>query len=193
MRSDTIEKFVSVGQFIPPNGIGYAYIKQTDNKGNLLWKKTMSERKSSFASLIITKKNEIVACGDAYAEPTVERPRGCLVKFDENGNQIWSTTFSHHTDPKFDEYLYDIVELKDGSYIVVGSSRGTDARGRITQDAWMARIDSNGCISPTQCPPLSVNKKQTDIKTNIEAFPNPAKESITLQHKLNGVLTNKEK
>ena len=68
-----------------------------------------------------------------------------IVKIDNNGNKIWDKTYGGSSDDE----LSDIIQLSDGSFILVGTSSsgiGGDKTesSRGGADYWIVKIDNNG-------------------------------------------------
>ncbi len=96
-------------------------------------------------------------------------PIGMLIKTDSAGNQQWLRTYYANTG--FDNYVYDLKATSDNGFLLTGSG------GIASQDAWVVKVDSNGC-EIVNCN-VGINEFQvSDFKLNV--YPNPATSEINI-------------
>lgn len=113
--------------------------------------------------------------------PNSSVARGWIVRMDKNSNVIWSREVTRDSTRDMDEYLYNVVSLKDGSFVAAGASQGQDTLGRWTQDGWLIRFDRNGCVEPG-CS-LGIAKEPNLVNNQFRVYPNPSQGIIHLSAK----------
>lgn len=184
-------QFVNAGSVVPIHqttpysfyGNGSGYINKVGGTGELIWEKRVGiyNVADGFFDVINVSNNDILACGSVFiADSSVAH--GWIVRFDNNGNIKWNHQVGRYPPERHHEYLYNIVALKDGSFVAGGSSAGYDANGNLTQDGWLLRVDSNGCPS-SDCN-LGINFNKNDSKLSLSVYPNPTTGIINIQSKV---------
>jgi hypothetical protein len=185
---EATESYFNVGlSTFGPNQDGKAFINKIDADGNELWHKYIAMDNTShnfYAVANATNNDNITATGCSYYNPNHPGtpPKGWLVRMDKDGNEQWNRLYSALPagNEDYDQYLYSIAALPDGGFVAAGSSWGQDANGHWTQDGWVIRVDSNGCISPQDCG-LDVGVQHVALNTNsITLFPNPVKNELKI-------------
>ncbi len=73
-----------------------------------------------------------------------------IVKYDADYNVVWSKTYGGS---KLD-YVQDIIQSKDGGYLVIGATKSSD--GDVTlfhgdQDIWLCKLDADGNLIWNKC------------------------------------------
>jgi len=120
-------------------GVGLAdfYVVRTDANGDSLWGRTFGGEATEWASAVIqTSDDDILAAG-----VTVSFGAGSediwVVKISGDGDSLWSHTYGgDETD-----YVWSIIEVSDGGYLLAGS---TGSFGAGLEDMWLVRIDEDG-------------------------------------------------
>lgn len=175
------EYYFTFGQVAVTNDVAVGFINKIDADGGQIWYRqiTFANKTDGLFDAAATDNGAIVACGTSY--PGDENyTRGWLVNLDKDGNERWQKLHTAHPRPGDQEYLYNIVRLPDGSFVAGGSSWGQDENARWTQDGWLLRVDSNGCVTPN----CSGDVRIRDIPgtdDGITLFPNPSKGTFFLQ------------
>lgn len=108
------------------------WIIKTDKEGNEKWNKPFGALAAEEAfALIETKDGNYVAAGfqevwDKEAQSVSDKGFDVyLVKFDAQGNKIWERA----NGGKNEQRGFDIKETEDGSFIIVGLSKGSSKKG----------------------------------------------------------------
>jgi hypothetical protein len=102
--------------------------------------------------------------------------KGVILKLSSNGDSLWARTLYYGSFYE-ETQLHDIVLTKDGGFFVVGHYF-TNIDG---EKAWIAKLDSFGCDTPG-CHTVGIQHIQLS-NTELQIFPNPTTESLTLQTK----------
>lgn len=102
---------------------------------------------------------------------------------------FWDSLECSATYKQTDEHFKDIIELPNGDLIMGGSTLSTyqhepfsSDRWSTRRDAWLVRVDTNGCYG-VPCGTIQ-DVGVIDTKNNIfnlEIFPNPATQSLNIQ------------
>lgn len=114
--------FVAVGS----NSRNYsdALIVKFDSNLNVIWENTYTGTKyERYSSVIETSDGNIVAVGTAdQINGNTQPAKGLIVKYDKNGNQLWTNTIGGTSYDVFNS----IVETSDNCYAVVGTFKSKD-------------------------------------------------------------------
>jgi len=70
------------------------------------------------------------------------------------------------------------VQNEDGGFTVCGSVQGPNIPG--SWDAWLMRLDSNGCIDEF-CTPVGIEEESFDREEALNVYPNPANDFINFE------------
>ena len=148
------------------------YIVRIDTSNNKIWEITLGT--SSTATIINQMKQlsdgNFLAVGnvaDTMLDPTNPFQAGWIIKFDQHGHVIWQ----HQYYNSFDfNYLYDFVELDNGDIVACGQCVDHSLPSH-SQQAWLIRIDSNGCVSAGSCTSAIHDVKN---EMGVIVYPNPA-------------------
>lgn len=93
--------------------------------------------------------------------------------YDKEVNRLWAHNYYHRFDG--DHYPSDVIRTSDGGYLFSGVTNSTGPQN--TQNAWLLKVDSNGCIDPLNCSPLNSPDWTMDEKP-MQAYPNPTTSEI---------------
>ena len=130
------------------------WLVKTDASGSLLWQKSFGFKgRDEGIALIQTKDSGFLLVGvidvtasEGQGNTTAKRHAGgdyWAVKLSVDGTLEWSQYFGG----TFTDTAYDIVEMGEGGYIIVGSSDSTDVDitdNKGSYDYWIVRISENG-------------------------------------------------
>jgi hypothetical protein len=129
------------------------WIIKANRNGKIQWEKTFGgDWEDNFKSIIQTNDGGYALIGESSSGISGEKTDYCrgstdywLVKLDTLGNIQWDKTYGGSGT----EFIDDIVQATDGSYILAGSSdsyasgeKTEDTRG--SYDMWVVKIDVNG-------------------------------------------------
>ncbi|MFC1654380.1 PQQ-binding-like beta-propeller repeat protein [Myxococcota bacterium] len=121
---------------IKSSGGGYVLVGRFDGSlgvmkisfvGEIVWKRTFNV--GNFNRIQQTLDDGYILVGDS----------GRVLKMDVNGEALWSKTYrGNGTD-----WLYDVLQNADGSYLICGS---TNSFGAGEYDAWIIKLDDEGVV-----------------------------------------------
>ena len=104
----------------------------------------------------------------------------------ETGNIEWYQLYKHYSRYNEIQNLYKV----DNGFLMCGNAvnqnrmKEFDSTGIIESDAWLLKVDTNGCIIPN-CKPYVYSGIQHVLHDNamVEVYPNPIKEFFTISFK----------
>lgn len=114
------------------------WIVRTDYKGEVIWEKNYGDYYVDELEVIkTTSDNAYIAIGTSTMFGN--SGEGWVIKLDDNGEIIWNKGFHPQLSTGWD-FLYDIIELADGSYVAVGFGNSASTQ------AWIIKLSSSGEI-----------------------------------------------
>ena len=156
-----------------------SYMMKIDTNFNILWRHIFnSPAFNEIAKPIELIDGSIVQGG--IAGDVHSNSFGWLTKLDSSGNLLWEHYYSFDSDSSWNGF-YDIQQVWDGGFIMSGTTDALYGSAQ-NQDAWLVRVDSNGCLVPgcfTAVPPIEV---EPTLSWNI--FPNPAASETEIAYNL---------
>ena len=134
-------------------GNGDYWVVKMDKNGVIQWDKTIGGNGfDEFKSVIQTSDGGYAFIGSSNSNISFEKSensRGSsdywLVKLDSTGNIQWDKTIGGSGD----DYAEEIIQTKDGGYILAGSSNSNmsgekSANSRGGMDVWIVKLDKHG-------------------------------------------------
>jgi hypothetical protein len=99
-----------------------------------------------------------------------------LHKCDLAGELMWRR--GYQTNSQIDHYFYDVKRTLDGGYIMAGTAFDSLL---VSQDAWLVKVDSFGCLVPGCQVFDGLGEQFTDLADVLSVYPNPVAAGMTLQ------------
>ncbi len=154
-------------------------LTKISNEGNIIWNKFLGDKElwSRPTNLRIDSLGGYIISGKTADNYYPDEPfdMGFMLRTDSEGDSLWYRKYAVLWDKSSRNYLYDAIPTSDGGFLGAGYClpAGEDTG---TQDAWVIKLDSLGCTSPTDC---WVGQEEvvwvtTEISTQIKIYPNPA-------------------
>jgi len=114
---------------------GYdTYLIKTDKTGHLLWEKTIDFDEWNFMySLTKTSDSNYVCAGEIHNSQTGFTD-GLILKFDQNGDTLWSKTYSNGKNNRFNA----VMESSTGDLVFTGMTEFN------SEEVWIIKTDSEG-------------------------------------------------
>ncbi len=107
--------------------------------------------------------------------------KGLLLRTSSAGDSLWMREYVY-----YDELVtngkgafYDVQPTPDGGFIAVGVALGIP--GQYTQDVWVVKTDSMGCIEPGCHVITGVETQITNLKDVLRVWPNPVAAGSVVQ------------
>jgi hypothetical protein len=98
-----------------------------------------------------------------------------ILKTTANGDSLWMKRYSRDD---ANIYASDWLQNEDGGFTVCGSVNGPNIPGY--WDAWLMRVDSNGCIDEF-CTPVGIKEESFEWEDALSVYPNPANDFINFE------------
>jgi hypothetical protein len=147
-------------------------LRKTNSNGTIIWERTYINTNAYVAS---TNSLYISQNGFLYLTTTStfsSVSSGVLWCFSPTGDSLWSAQYTSTSG--LDAYFYDLSPFPGGGFLMSGFA---DTPNQYN-NAWLVRVDSNGCLVPG-CP-NSVEELELDEDMRIMISPNPANDLIHL-------------
>ncbi|HTE34715.1 MAG TPA: T9SS type A sorting domain-containing protein [Chryseolinea sp.] len=133
--------FIFLSSNFVPNYLGYTFTR-TNKMGDTLFTKRYVYTDRSFSvsvfshSLVLMQDGNYLACGSAV--DTNNDNDGYIIKFDSNGDTLWTKRFGGAGD----DFMNSLYEDSDGNFWVCGS---TTSQGNGLSDFWLVKMDTD-CV-----------------------------------------------
>jgi hypothetical protein len=166
----------------PNTPLSRASISKVDFNGNLLWLKEFGSysHNHSFLSVYELTDSSLICAG--VRDDSIYN-FGLLVKTNPSGDSIFSATYEN--DPNGinnQNTLFDVIPTDNGDLIAAGEVVGIPPHVPFRQDAWVIRVDSNGCIL-ANC--LVGNESLKPKAKSLKIYPNPTSGLINIESEEN--------
>ena len=92
---------------------------------------------------------------------------GMLSRLDSTGTLLWKRYYQTTNLPN---YTYDVRRTLDGGFILAGTAFDS---ALVSQDAWLVKVDSFGCLVPGCQVFDAVLEQVTDLRDALRVWPNP--------------------
>ncbi|KAA3651205.1 MAG: T9SS C-terminal target domain-containing protein [Bacteroidetes bacterium] len=162
------------------NGFGKASLLKIDSSGNLMWHKEYGfiSNNHSFQRVLELPDSSLIAVG-RRKESTSPVIKGLMVHTDKNGDSLFVATYENNPNGVDSQnYLWDVVLMDDGGFMAAGEVIALPPALPYKQDAWVIRVDSNGCII-SNC--LVGEKSLEFSKKTIDLYPNPSTGIVNIE------------
>ena len=172
-------KIILVGTYntmLDGSGISKGCIMFVDTSGNKILNKSYAESNNSEFTSVIYSSNKYFLCGvNAHPDPN-NRTQGWLLMINSNADFIYQRLYNPNI--TWTEQVYNINKTSDGFLL---SGYGFNPNDSVnTQDAWLLKVDSFGCITPG-CQLVGIDNIPFS-REEIKIYPNPASYIIQFDH-----------
>jgi hypothetical protein len=167
------------------DAINPRFLARLDSNFNFKWRTVFnaSETKDIYSKKRISDYG-IVLVGFKHDNNTVF-PVGWIAKIDSSGNKLWEHFYTHDNNTITYNYFSDFQETFDHGFIVCGTTWGGQS-----QDSWIVKLDSNGCLDTT----CGFNTGTVEVfypNSSLDIFPNPSTDKVTINYYLTQGKTGK--
>ncbi len=177
--------------YAPSYAASRAYIAKLDSSnGSLIWEQEYGPS-NPYTILYAGKEcmnDDLIGAGSTYVSQAPNNEMGLLLRTTSTGDSLWMFTY-HYQDSMITNgqgRFYDVLPTADGGFIAAGVARnpvgGPYPQG-YSQDTWVVKVDSMGCIIPG-CNSVGIEEQATNLLGALTIFPNPASEQTTLRLEL---------
>lgn len=157
---------------VAPNDISRIALLALDPDGSVQWQRLYGPQRNTALFVVqeVTPDLDLIACGFAYVG---SQPRGLLLRTTATGDSLWMREYDYYdaevTNGK--GAFYDVQPTPDGGFIAVGVALAV--AGQYTQDVWVVKTDSMGCIEPGCHLITGMESQITNLKDALRVWPNP--------------------
>lgn len=146
------------------------WVVKIDTNGEIIWQQTYDVGKVDFfTSMEENKDGSLLLAGYAQSETLGTQKKDkegindyVVIKTDANGEELWRESVGSGGE----DILRKAIEVRDGGYLLAGTSKGSPSRNRYTgigkNDFWVVKLQDKD--------------KKKEEKSMIEAFPNPTRQ-----------------
>jgi hypothetical protein len=164
------------------------WIQKLDAQGDSLWSwksttQVVDGIEDFINDIIELEDGSLVACGQERIINPIDsllpyKGHGMLLKFSADGDSIWQHHYYHPeaSNPYASHFLYRIQPTHDGGYVAAGYFAEADTG---TQDSWVIKVDSNGCLTPN-CLVTALPRVKRENHPEIKVYPNPAHDALNV-------------
>jgi hypothetical protein len=165
------------------------YAIRLNPQGDTLWTRAYIPKGNSFENgfrtIIELPDGNFMAAGLTYyvdVPNMISQRRGLVMKLKSNGDTLWFKTYTMLSGNTSGHEIKDIRPTNDGGFICGGvvypSFPDTG-----TQDMWLMKIDSNGCVDTSNCVIITSIESHTQLEEEqytLKAYPNPFVYQLTI-------------
>lgn len=159
-----------------------------NENGDTIWTKKIGTKTQDFSPFNARQlpNYDFIICGvnrlphyDSGGVLVSEQLQGFLCRTDSSGNVKWFNNYKANSsvDTTTDNYLFDVTQTSDGSFVAVGWVSPVDGS---TQDVWVIKVDSMGCIIGG-CNSTTGIDQEIDNNIDFNIYPNPANDFIDVE------------
>lgn len=162
-----------------------SFISLLDSNGAVKWRKIFGDNSRQGIWSFVEENGFVTIVGVRRSEE-ISNDVGFLLKIDSYGNIIWERDYYHLAFPGPDglqrstSWFRDIELAPDGGYIVCGMARGLIVEPQTTQDFWLVKLDSMGCLEPG-CDTLTGIRESTFVGDEVVVYPNPVRNYLNIE------------
>ncbi|MBL7963009.1 MAG: T9SS type A sorting domain-containing protein [Flavobacteriales bacterium] len=162
---------------------------KVDPNGSVIWSQTYDQpvfNSGLFAVKEIWPGGDLIAVGRKYFGSC---NNVLLLRTNSNGDSLWMRTYAYSDSLMTDGRgsLWDVVPSFDGGFVAVGTAysacTGSTPPG-YTQDVWVVKVDSMGCLVPGCHIVTDMTTQITNHRDALHVWPNPVSETLYLSWQL---------
>lgn len=155
--------------------------------GHIIWEREFGDLHYATASYNIREcsNSDLIICGTT-STPVEEAYVGFLLRTATDGDSLWMRTY-FSVDSLFDDgecRLYDVLQTSDGGFIATGPGYSSFTLGfppGSSQDTWVLKVDSLGCVVPGCNGVTGITAQATNLLGALTLYPNPTSYDLTVQ------------
>jgi hypothetical protein len=164
------------------------YLAKLDSAdGSIMWEKEYGQE--HYGTVLFAGKEcpdgDLIGAGGTFISQAPNNEMGLLLRTSGEGDSLWMFTY-HYQDSVISNgqgRFYDVLPTPDGGFIAAGVTRnpvGGPFPPGYSQDTWVVKVDSLGCIVPG-CNSVGITEQVTNLLGALTIFPNPAQGQATVQ------------
>lgn len=173
----------------PSDGITTSYAIRLDSLGDTLWTRTYTPpvgngSGNGFRTIFELPDGSFLGGGQEFFTDSISFGRydGLIIKLNPNGDTLWHKTYRipYMNANGTDFEIKDIRPTTDGGFICGGVVYPAFPDTG-TQDMWVFKIDSNGCVDTTNCYISTSTREVVHTAQQLLIYPNPTNGIFTLE------------
>ena len=166
-----------------------ATIYKVDQNGALLWRKLYgpTSRTGFFTVQEVPGSTDLAAAGFNDSLVFGGGITGVLLRTTATGDSLWMRNYAYSDSllSNGNSGFYDMQPTPDGGFIAVGFAYYAFlADTTYSQDVWVVKVDSMGCIEPGCHLVTGIETQITNLRDALNVAPNPVTSGSTLQVQL---------
>jgi len=152
-------------------------VSKYDLNGNIIWSTEYesTKRLCGYHFIEDTDGSIIGTCGINWGN-TGDKD-GMVFKLSSTGQKLWERVYDQN--PNEDDYMNDVVIAPDGGIVIAGVTKNP------TQDLWLMKLDSMGCLDSTNCGvdlPTGIGDVGYEmLDLELLVYPNPSSGWVTFE------------
>ncbi len=162
------------------NGSGFssACIMLIDTIGNKIWSKSYNGTPLNDKNFtcVLKRQNQLIIAGTNSIYDSSHNNQGWLLAINSSGDSLFQRLYNPVS--IWPETIYGIKQTNEG-FLMSGFGI-TKIDSINSQDAWLLKVDSFGCLTPG-CQLVGINNIPFN-REEIKIYPNPAKDKIQFEH-----------
>ena len=164
-----------------------------DTNGSVIWSHTYGNDRPNHILFAVKEcaNNDLIAVGQTYWFDGIQ---GVLLRTNSLGDSLWMRYYYYQDSvmPDGEGELKDVIQTDDGGFIAVGTAYGSFSGitpPGLSQDVWVIKTDSLGCIVPGCQLITGIVSHITNLKEALQVQPNPAADHVQVVIDLPGSFT----
>lgn len=153
-----------------------AFIGKMDTSFNFKWQAVYNGSDEYYIYIAKQMQDSSIVFVGAVIDTLSIFSTGWVGKVDAHGNKLWEHAYKYGNSTF--NYLSDFQQTADKGYIITGSTIGPTS-----QDVWLLKLDSVGCLNPNNC---YTGDLTVEISKDAELriAPNPASDVANIVYNL---------
>ncbi|MBA3647839.1 MAG: T9SS type A sorting domain-containing protein [Chitinophagales bacterium] len=157
------------------------YIGKLDTNFNILWQQVFNDPiENGIFYQRQYQDGSVIAVGFQGDEVTAAA-HGLIAKITNDGRLVWQHEYYYRETrdgAPLPDYFTDVQQTFDKGYVTCGFA--IDSMKFPTQDIWLVKLDSNGCLQPGCDTIATAIIEVTDLRSELIIYPNPASDHATV-------------
>jgi hypothetical protein len=169
------------------------YLAELDSAdGSVIWERQYDEASFNttiFSAKEVTPGGDLISTGQIYVDVP---SRGFLLRTTNQGDSLWLRYYEYSDSivNRGQGWLRDVLPTADGGFISVGTALGLSNDPNdppaYSQDMWVIKTDSLGCLVPGCDLITGLNSQVTNLRDALTLWPNPTAGPVDVKIALPG-------
>ncbi len=161
----------------------FPQLAKMDTAGNVVWDKKYGFDQYATGFWVVQEVEpfgDLIACGQRFFVGGIwgSYSKGTLLRTTANGDSLWMFDYFYYDSLMTDgeSTLRDVQPTPDGGFVAVGAAYGSISGNNppgLSQDVWVIKVDSLGCIEPGCQIITGLESQVTNLKDAVRVWPNP--------------------